>query len=156
MSSSETFSDLERVLQVLRDARARRYELPRVSKPGDAGFNLVCVESTIISPGRIAPTEVPTGIRVKLPAGYFARIEPRSSFYSRYPMLELCSAPIDGGYTGPLGPRFRNHSRRKVTVKAGDSLVQLVLYPLIVPEVRDVEVLPETSRGSERYGSTGK
>ena len=156
MTSSETSSDLERVLQVMRDARARRYELLRVSKPGDAGFNLVCVEDTIIPPGWIAPTEVPTGIRVKLPAGYSARIEPRSSFYSRYPTLELCSAPIDNGYTGPLGPRFRNHGRRKLVIGAGESLVQLVLYPLVVPEVRDVEALPETARGSERYGSTGK
>jgi dUTPase len=114
MSSPEIPSDLERVLQVLRDERAQQYELPRVSKPGDAGFNLVCAADTIIPPGWIEPTEVPTGIRVKLPVGYFARIEPRSSFFIRYPTLELCSSPIDNGYTGPLGPRFRNHGCQEV------------------------------------------
>lgn len=156
MSSSETSYGLEHVLQVLRDKRARKYELLRVSKPGDAGFNLVCVETTVIPCGLIPPTDVPTGIRVKLPAGTFGRIEERSGFYSRYPMLELCSSPIDNGYTGPLGPRLRNHGLEEVVIPAGESLAQLVLYPLIVPPVVEVRKLPKTARGARRYGSTGK
>lgn len=156
MSSSETVSDLERALQVQRDDRAKKYALLHVSKPGDAGFNLVCVETTVIPPGLIAPTDVPTGIRVKLPAGMFARITERSSFYIRYPTLVLCAAPIDNGYTGPLDPRFRNLGPDPVTISAGESLVQLVLYPLIVPPVVEVDELPETARGAGRYGSTGK
>ncbi len=156
MSSSKKPLDLEHVLQVLRDNRAKKYELLHVSKPGDAGFNLIGVETVIIPPGLIPPVEIPTGIRIKLPRGMFARIEPRSSMYSAYPMLVLCSAPIDNGYTGPLGPRFRNLGSVPAVVAAGDALVQLVLYPLSVPEVVEVDELPETARGADRYGSTGK
>ena len=156
MSASEKSSDLEHALQVQRTRRAKRYALLHVSKPGDAGFNLVCVRRTVIPPGAIAPTDLPTGIRVKLPEGFFARIEPRSSFYARYPTLLLCSAPIDNGYTGPLDPRFRNLGPDPVTVPAGEALVQLVLYPLVVPRVVEVGELPDTARGDGRYGSTGK
>ncbi len=156
MSSSEKASDLERFLQVQRDKRAKRYALLQVSKPGDAGFNLVCVKKTIIPPGLIAPTDVPTGIRVKLPPGFHAEIKARSSMHGLFPSLVLCSAPIDNGYTGPLGPRFRNLGPEPVVIPAGASLAQLVLYPLIVPEVVEVEALPETARGETRYGSTGK
>ncbi len=156
MSASEKPSDLEHALQVQRDERAKRYALLHVSKPGDAGFNLVCVVDTVIPPGLIPPTDVPTGLRVKLPNGCFGRIEARSSFYQRQPMLELCSSPIDSGYTGPLGPRFRNRGTEPVTILAGESLTQLVLYPLIVPAVVEVDDLPETVRGADCYGSTGK
>ncbi|WKZ28587.1 MAG: dUTP diphosphatase [Patescibacteria group bacterium] len=157
MSASETPSDLEELLQILRDPRAKALQPEfRPSKDGDAGYNLYCIEETVIPPGLRPPVDLPTGIRVKLPKGCFARIEPRSSLYLRYPTLELCSAPIDNGYTGPLDPRFRNRGRRKVVVPAGESLVQLVLYRLIVPETSDVDALPETARGADRYGSTGK
>jgi dUTP pyrophosphatase len=156
MSVSEKSSGLESALRVWRDRRAKKFDLLHVSKPGDAGFNLVCVETTVIPCGLIPPTDVPTGIRVKLPAGTFGRIEERSGFYSRYPTLELCSSPIDNGYTGPLGPRFRNHGPEEVIIPAGESLAQLVLYPLIVPVVVEVGKLPRTARGAKRYGSTGK
>ncbi|MFA5854148.1 MAG: dUTP diphosphatase [Patescibacteria group bacterium] len=157
MSPSETFSGLEDVLQIVRDPRSKKLQEEfRPSKLGDAGFNLYSIEETVVLPGLRPPVDMPTGLRVKLPKGCFARIEPRSSFYQRYPTLELCSAPIDNGYTGPLGPRFRNRGRKKIIIPAGESLVQLVLYRLIVPETLEVESLPETARGAARYGSTGK
>lgn len=157
MSASEKFSGLEVMLQILRDPRAKKLQPEfRPSKEGDAGYNLYCIQDTVIPPGLRPPVELPVGIRLKLPKGCFARIEPRSSFYQRYPTLELCSAPIDNGYTGPIDPRFRNRGRKKVVIPAGESLVQLVLYRLIVPEARDVDVLPETARGASRFGSTGR
>lgn len=148
---------LDDKLQVLRGPSAKRYPLLGVDKDGDVGFNLTCVRYTVIMPGAdLPPTELPVDLRVKLPKGTSAMIWPRSGTAIKYPGLLLCQAPIDNGYTGPIGPRFKNLGTEPVVVEAGAALAQLVLYSSVVPEVVEVDELPETERGETRFGSTGR
>jgi len=129
----------------------------RVKKEGDVGFDLIVVEDTVIEPGiHLPPTELDVDMRIKLPRGVFALISSRSGTFSRFPTLLLCVAPIDNGYTGPIGPRFKNLGTEPVLVPKGAALAQLVLYAAIVPEVVEVDALEQTERGEERFGSTGK
>jgi len=87
-------------LRIVRTDRAKRYGKFAPSMEGDAGFNLVCVEDTVIPPGKaLAPTDIPVEIRCKLPDGTFAKIEMRSGTYTRFPTLVLFNAPIDNGCT---------------------------------------------------------
>lgn len=142
---------------VQRGPRAKAYGQPAPTLAGDVGFNLICTKCTVIHPGfDRPPIEIPVDMRVKLPSGTFAMIISRSSTFNRYPGLFLCTAPIDNGYTGPIGPRFKNLGQRAVTIPAGESLVQLVVFGSVVPGIKEVEVLPETIRGVKRFGSTGK
>ncbi len=60
-------------LQILRDGRAKEYPLPHPQKIGDVGFDLTATEDVAIPPGiGLPPTEIPTGVRIKLPKGTFA------------------------------------------------------------------------------------
>lgn len=143
-------------LQVLRGPRAKRYPLLHVAKPDDVGFDLIAVEDTVVPPGAdLSPVEVDVDMRIKLPKGTAAVIWPRSSTHSKYPGLQLCQAPIDGGYVGPIGPRFRNLGSGPVVIPAGEAVAQLVIVPAVVPEVVEVDALPVTERGETRYGSSG-
>jgi dUTP pyrophosphatase len=145
-----------RDLLVLIAEDARDLPAPRVQLAGDVGFDLYVARETVIAPGaHLPPTDVYTGLRLKLPTGTWGLIMPRSSTHSKFPTLQLCSAPIDTGFSGPFGPRFRNVGTEPVVIPRGFRLAQLVILPAVVPRVRVVKALPATIRGSKKYGSTG-
>ena len=145
------------MLQICVDPEARDLPVPRVHHKGDVGFDLFVARDTIIPPGtHLPPTDIPTGISIKVPRKTWATIVSRSSAHLLYPTLRLCSAPIDEGYTGPLAVRVQNTGKKAVVVKRGMRLAQLVIFPAVVPKVIVVNKLPKTARGSARYGSTGK
>ena len=152
---------LNQVLQVFIEGTKRQRKLrdalvPRISRVGDACFDLYVAQDTVIPPGLFTPTDVPSGIRVKLPRGTDGEIKSRSGTYSNYPTLLIRSSPIDENYIGPLSPRFINLGTEPVTVKRGERLAQLKIYKTVLPKIRVVEKLPKTNRGSRRYGSSGR
>jgi dUTP pyrophosphatase len=143
-------------LLVQRTTIARSHGPFGPKRDGDVGYDLVCTELAVIPPGaHLPPTEIQVGTCIKLPPSTFAMIVSRSSTFERYPELLLCAAPIDNGYTGPIGPRFKNLGRNAVTILPGERLAQLVIYGALVPRAKEVESLPNTERGAKRFGSTG-
>jgi dUTP pyrophosphatase len=55
-----------------------------------------------------------------------------------------------------MGIRMLNHSDNDYTVKKGDRVAQLVLYPLVTAETSWSETVHETERGEKGFGSSGK
>jgi dUTP pyrophosphatase len=71
----------------------------------------------------------------------------------------MVNAPgtIDSGYRGELQVILVNHDReKKIEIKRGERIAQLVIQPVIQAEFIEVETLPGTSRGAGGFGSTGK
>ena len=60
------------------------------------------------------------------------------------------------GYTGSIVAKLYNHSGIDYKVNAGDKITQLVIVPILTPELELVEALEETERGNNGFGSTGK
>lgn len=141
-------------IQIHRVDQAKQYELPKPKKPGDCGFDMYCVEDTVVPANNAIPVNVPTGISVKLPDGYWADIRSRSSAAKRG--FTVISCTIDNGYTGPLYACVHNHTGEDITVKAGERLSQFVLHKIHTPEIVEVDELPTTDRGATGFGSTGK
>ncbi len=147
----------EEMIQVCLEEEAKPFSVLHTAKADDVGFDVYTSADTVIPPGaHLPPTEVPLGIRIKLPEQTWAMFFPRSGTYNHFPSLLLCQAPIDNGYTGALTLRFKNISAELVLVRRGTRLAQLVVFPMIVPKVVVVSKLPETARGGAKYGSTGK
>ena len=48
-----------------------------------------------------------------------------------------------------------NHSEEDFKVKPGDRIAQLILEKIDTPQVKEVEELPDTTRGAKGFGSTG-
>ena len=63
---------------------------------------------------------------------------------------------IDSGYTGAIRVTLINHGDRTLKIKAGDKISQLVILPIITPEIEVVDSLGKTARGNKGFGSTGK
>ena len=49
-----------------------------------------------------------------------------------------------------------NLSDEPYTVEEGDKVAQVVIFPVAIAELEEVEELSESSRGLGRFGSTGR
>lgn len=129
--------------------------LPSKAYSTDAGFDLPASEQVFLSPHEVRP--IPTGIRVKIPNGYFGRIVPRSSAARRG--IEVVDGTIDAGYTGELFVMARCTSSLsgELMVSPGQRIGQLLLFPVVSMEIAGVEsfTLEDGDRGENGFGSSG-
>jgi len=126
--------------------------LPVRAHSTDAGLDLYCQEGVSLPPRKGAL--VRTGVAAAVPAGHVGLVADRSSMARRG--LKTAGGVIDAGYRGEIGVILWNLSDQEQVVAKGDRLAQLLIAPIAVPQVREVESLDETARGSGGFGSTGK
>ena len=118
----------------------------------DAGIDLFAAEDTIINPG--ARTVVSTGVRMKIPAGFFGKIESRSGLATKH-CIDVKAGVIDSDYRGEVGVCLKNDGRMKYQVCKGDRIAQMIVQPYspVMPVL--VESLDSTVRGVQGFGSSG-
>lgn len=137
-----------KVLLLHEDAR-----VPSRKSPQAAGYDITAAEEAQVPPrGR---TLVSTGLAVALPDGCYGRIAPRSGTSSKHG-IETGAGVIDADYRGEVKVLLYNHSDEAFPVHSGDRIAQLILEKIDTSEVVVATTnLPETSRGSSGFGSTG-
>lgn len=96
-----------------------------------------------------------TGIAVELPDGFEAQIRSRSGLTSQGIVACGGLGTIDNGYRGDVGITLFNLSFREFRVCHGDRIAQLVVCPVVYPELIEVDELSDTPRGTGGFGSTG-
>lgn len=144
---------------------------PVRKKAGDSGLDLHALLPH--GPVTLAPGErarINTGIAIELPEpmpdytgdgewgvvhAYEAQVRGRSGLTNEGIIACGGLGTVDNGYRGDIGVTLFNHSFRYFTVKNGDRIAQLVVCPVVLPELVEVEALSETERGSDGFGSTG-
>jgi dUTP pyrophosphatase len=129
--------------------------LPAYAHPGDAGADLYAAVDLTLAPGERGL--VPTGIAMALPEGYVALVHPRSGLAARHG-ISIVNAPgtIDAGYRGEVMVLLVNTDRHEpFTVRRGDRIAQLVIQRFETASFVEAVDLPDSSRGSGGYGSTG-
>ena len=101
--------------------------------------------------------KIPTGIAIGLETGTVGLVYPRSGLASKYGItLANCVGVIDSDYRGEILVPVTNHSAVPFTIHHGDRIAQLVISPVLLPEVEEAEELDETERGAGGFGSTGR
>lgn len=128
--------------------------LPCRAHPGDAGLDLYAAEALTLAPGAFA--RVGTGLALELPPGTEGQVRPRSGLAVRHGVTVL-NAPgtIDAGYRGEVGVVLINHGPQPVRIAPGMRIAQLVVQPILTPQVQEVAALSETARGTGGFGSSG-
>ena len=97
---------------------------------------------------------IDTGVHLAIPVGYVGLLKSKSGLMVR---AELTTdGTIDSGYTGSIRVKLFNHGSYDFKFKAGEKIAQLVLLPIITPDLVEVDSLEETERGDGGFGSTGK
>lgn len=130
--------------------------LPSYESEYAAGMDLraALAEPVTLAPGKRAL--VPTGLKMALPKGYEAQVRPRSGLAYRNGITMLNTpGTIDADYRGELKVLAINLGDEPFEITHGDRIAQMVIAPVIQPDVNEVEELPETERGEGGFGSTG-
>lgn len=104
----------------------------------DAGLDLYSVENVIIEPNKVAV--VNTGIAVELPPNTMGWITNKSRS-----MYLVGAGVVDEGYTGNLLVKIFNPTDKHVIIKPGDAIAQLVILPIVRPDILLVDHIEETS-----------
>jgi dUTP pyrophosphatase len=142
-------------LQVLIKRLDPGVPLPKYSKGGDAGADIVTRVDLTLEPGE--RTLAPTGIAIALPNGYAAFAHPRSGLAIKHG-VSMVNTPgtIDAGFRGELQVILINlDPRESITFKRGDRIAQLVFQKVEHADFVEVEELPGSGRSDGGFGSTG-
>ncbi|MBO3062740.1 dUTP diphosphatase [Mammaliicoccus fleurettii] len=125
---------------------------PTRANPTDSGLDLY-VSETVNIPPRTTKL-VKTDIAIELPIGYEGQVRPRSGT-SLKTKLRVALGTIDQTYHKEIGIITDNISDKPIIVQKGQRLAQLVVIPVVYPEVNEVERFENESDRSG-YGSTGE
>lgn len=142
-------------LQVLIKRLDPGVPLPKYSKGGDAGADIVTRVDLTLEPGERALA--PTGIAIALPNGFAAFAHPRSGLAIKHG-VSMVNTPgtIDAGFRGELQIILINlDPRESITFKRGDRIAQLVFQKVEHADFVEVEELPGSGRSDGGFGSTG-
>lgn len=131
--------------------------LPNFATTHAAGMDIsACIDEPIT----LQPHEraiVPAGFAIALPVGYEAQVRGRSGLAARHGIMPANGVgTIDADYRGEIGVILLNTSNETFIVEPDMRIAQLVIAKYEAVEWDLVEVLDETDRGNNGYGSTGK
>jgi dUTP pyrophosphatase len=118
----------------------------------DAGADLFSPCSVTVYPGESAVID--TGVHMAIPYGYAGFIKSKSGLNVKHGILS--EGVVDAGYTGSIRAVLFNHSHRFVRIRWHQKITQLVILPIITPELELVDGLEDTERGNGGFGSTGR
>ncbi|MFN8673788.1 MAG: dUTP diphosphatase [Candidatus Sericytochromatia bacterium] len=128
--------------------------LPEYAHKDDSGMDLFSVEEKVIKAGETAL--IKTGIQIELPPNTEAQVRPRSGLALKNSITVLNTpGTIDEGYRGEVGIILINHGKTDFEVKKHSKIAQMVICPVIRPQIIFDAELSETKRGEGGFGSTG-
>lgn len=131
--------------------------LPKYMSSQAAGMDLYANinEDMTIEPGKFKT--VPTGIMVAMPEGFEAQVRPRSGLAFKHGITVLNSpGTVDSDYRGEIKIVLINLGEKCFVIKRGDRIAQLIINRVERAELIETEQLPESDRGSDGFGSTGR
>lgn len=127
-------------------------KIPYKASAGSVAFDLHSSCDGKIEPrGRLV---VSTGLAIGFPKGYGGIIKPRSGLSVKHG-IDTGAGVIDNDYTGEVKVVLFNHSDKIFRFRKHDRIAQLMLVPIVETNVKVVESLEKTERGSNGFGSTG-
>jgi dUTP pyrophosphatase len=126
--------------------------IPTRGSSGAVGYDLYSVDEVVVSPSQRAL--VGTGVAVILPMNVYGRVAPRSGLAVKHG-IQVGAGVVDPDYRGEIKVVIFNQGDKHFEIKKGDRIAQLVLERCETPDVREIESLDETDRGSGGFGSTG-
>lgn len=132
--------------------------MPERAYPTSAGLDLKSSVPMVVYPGEVQTID--TGISVQIPAGYVGLCCSRSGMGKVDVTLANSVGVIDAEYRGPLKLMISNKGINPFHINVYDRIGQLLVVPIITPDLEVFEGSDEawndTERGHGGFGSTGK
>lgn len=119
----------------------------------DAGLDIRTPHGFILLPQDTILID--TGVHMELPHGTAGFIKSKSGLATKRGII-ADTGIIDEGYTGSIGVMLRNTSGEIQRFEEGDKIAQMVIVNVRYDDIEIVDKIPETERGAEGFGSTGR
>ncbi len=133
-------------------------KIPTRATVGSAGMDLyACIDEPItLKKGDTAV--IPTGIAIGLDDPHYAAfIYSRSGLAIKHGIGLLNSVGvIDSDYRGEICVGVIKQTDPEYTIQPFERIAQMVIKPVELPEIIEVDELDDTERGAGGFGSTGK
>ena len=126
--------------------------MPTRAHEADAGLDLYAKEGCVVPAKESASFD--TGVHIELPPNTVGFLKSKSGLNVKHGILN--EGVVDVGYTGSIVVKLYNHGDRDYIVNKGDKISQLVILPILTPELELVDSLEETERGDNGFGSSGR
>lgn len=127
-------------------------KLPTYAHPGDVGMDMYSLEEVTIPP--MGHYRLWHGFAMEFPEGYAAIVKDKSSISKA--MLHTMGGVFDAGYRGEYNTHLVNLGSEPYTIEVGDKVSQLIIYPVAIAELEEIDTLNESVRGEQGFGSTGR
>jgi len=133
-------------------------KVPSRATEGSAGLDLYAAIDEKIELGAGESAVIPTGIAISLPSNeYTALVFPRSGLSVKHGISMLnCVGVIDSDYRGEISVGLINQFKKSYAIEPGERIAQLIVMPVVLPEINVASELDETDRGTGGFGSTGR
>ena len=132
-------------------------KLPSYKTSGASGMDLMAfIDKPIeLKPGQSCM--IPTGLSLALPKEYEIQIRPRSGLAAK-DNISVLNTPgtIDSDYRGEIKVILFNHGNKSFKINNNDRIAQMILTPVIKMDLEETNELPDSIRGADGFGSTGK
>ena len=127
--------------------------MPKYAHPGDVGMDMFSLEDYDLKPGerRIFPC----GFALEFEHGFVAIVKDKGSL-PKNAGIHTMGGVFDAGYRGEYNVNLINLGAETYHISKGDKIAQLIIYPVMIAELEEVNELSESSRGHGRFGSTGQ
>ena len=114
----------------------------------------------IDKPIKIAPNSsslIPTGLSIAFSEDYEVQIRPRSGLAAKNNITVLNTpGTIDSDYRGEIKIILFNHGNQEFIINNNDRVAQMIFTPVIKMNLEETDNLPDSIRGKDGFGSTGK
>lgn len=138
--------------------------MPQRAHEDDAGLDLYAREDKVVPAHGSAAFD--TGVHIALESVHLHAwngvqtfktagiIKSKSGLYFKHNITS--TGTVDQGYVGAINVKLLNHGDTDYQVLVGDKIAQLVIFPVLTPDLEVADELEETERGNGGFGSTGR
>lgn len=127
--------------------------LPTYAHEGDVGMDVYTLSETTLKPNERHVFDL--GFAMEFPTGYAAIVKDKSSLPKKHG-IHTMGGVFDAGYRGEYNVQCINLGSEPVTIEKGQKIAQIVVFPVAIATITEVDELSSTSRGTGNFGSTGK
>ena len=132
-------------------------KLPVYKTSGASGMDIMAFIKSAITIKPKTSCLIPTGLSMAFSEDYEVQIRPRSGLAAKN-NISVLNTPgtIDSDYRGEIKVIIYNHGDEDFIINNNDRIAQMILMPVIKMRLQETNELPDTIRGEDGFGSTGK
>ena len=144
------------MVKILIKKLSSKVKLPSYKTDGSSGMDLMAFIDKPISIMPQTSKLIPTGLFIAIPDNTEVQIRPRSGLAAKNNISVLNSpGTIDSDYRGEVGVILINHSNQTFIIEPRMRIAQMVICSLPKINLVKANILSDTERGSDGFGSTG-